>query len=446
MKPFTLSQRKETKRVVLGITLLLGITGSCTTVAQQQKTVNEDQQIGERFEVNMADLPKPYASEAVRNSPLSTARQGKMPRLPEGFTATLFADNLEHPRQVLVLPNGDVIAVCQNPGYLMMMRDDDGDGRADWIEKHAGGFNRPYGIAYREGELLVTDQDGIWAIDYTEGSLRPPYPLSQKASEVPKDERVPSPNMDGQRMISQKGIFGLIQGHNNRDIEVAPDGRLFVGVGSSGNIGIEPDPKATIQMFNASASNQSTYASGMRNPCGLAIHPTTGALWAIVQERDGFGDQLVPDFFTRVQEEGFYGFPYAYIGNHPQPDLAEKAPEKVAASITPDFLFEPHSAAMDAVFYEGENFPAEYQGDAFVALHGSWNRADPTGYKVVRVKFENGSPVSWYDNFMTGFWTEGDDKAVVWGRPVDVAVAPDGALLVIDDVGGTVWRVTYSKE
>ena len=437
---------KRYNRLILMVVPLILL--SCSTVAQQRPStaVNDDQQIGKRFEVTMADLPKPYASEAVRNSPLSVARQGKMPKLPEGFTATLFAENLEHPRQVLILPNGDVMAVCQNPGYLMMMHDDDDDGQADWIEKHAGGFNRPYGIAHREGELLVTDQDGIWAINYTDGSLRPPYPLSQKASEVPKDKRVPSPNMDGQRMISKKGIFGLAQGHNNRDIAVAPDGQLFVGVGSSGNIGEEPEPKATIQVFNASASNQQTYASGMRNACGLAVHPTTGDLWAIVQERDGFGDQLVPDFFTKVQKGGFYGFPYSYIGSHPQPGFAEKAPEKVEASIVPDFLFEPHSAAMDAVFYQGENFPSDYQGDAFVALHGSWNRADPTGYKVVRVKFENGRPAQWYDNFMTGFWTQGDDKAVVWGRPADVAVAPDGALFVVDDVGGTIWRVTYAGE
>jgi glucose/arabinose dehydrogenase len=161
-----------------------------------------------------------------------------------------------------------------------------------------------------------------------------------------------------------------------------------------------------------------------------------------VQERDGLGDDLVPDYLIRVKEGGFYGWPYAYAGSNPQPGFAAMAPEKVAASIAPDLVFEPHSATMDFVFMSGARVPADYRGDAIVALRGSWNRSRPTGYKVVRVKFENGRPAGWYDNFMTGFWTEGEDKALVWGRPVDVALAPDGMLFVVDDTGGTIWRVT----
>ena len=248
--------------------------------------------------------------------------------------------------------------------------------------------------------------------------------------------------MDGQKLVTERGVFGIVQGHANRDLEIGPDGRLYVGVGSVGNLGVEPEPKATIQSFSADGKDQKTVASGTRNPVGLAFHPETGELWAAVQERDGFGDRLVPDYLIRVQPGGFYGWPYAYTGQNPQPGFAAMAPDKVAASLPPDLLFEGHSAAMDLVFLPGERVPPAYRGDAIVALRGSWNRSEPTGYKVVRVKFENGRPAGWYDNFMTGFWTEGADKALVWGRPADVALGKDGALFVVDDTGGTIWRVT----
>ena len=174
---------------------------------------------------------------------------------------------------------------------------------------------------------------------------------------------------------------------------------MFVGVGSSGNLGVEPEPKATIQRFDATGSNQTTFASGMRNPTALAFHPQTGELYALVQERDGLGDRLPSDYLTRVQEGGFYGWPYAYIGKHPQAGFASLAPEKVNATITPDLLFEAHSSALDLVFYEGEQFPAEYKGHAFVVLRGSWNRSEPTGYKVVRVPFKDGRPEGYLREF-----------------------------------------------
>ena len=244
-------------------------------------------------------------------------------------------------------------------------------------------------------------------------------------------------------MLTEAGVFGIVQGHANRDIAITPDDRIQVGVGTSGNIGIEPEPKATIQTFSVDGLDQRTYAGGMRNPSGLAVQPSTGDLWAIVQERDGTGDDLVPDFFTRVEERGFYGFPYSYIGQNPQPGFADKAPDLVEAAIVPDLLLQPHSAAMDAEFYDGDMFPEEYKGGAFIAMKGSWNRTQPTGYKVVFAPFENDEPTGTYINFMTGFWVSGDDKAEVWGRPADVALAPDGALFVVDDTGGTIWRVAY---
>jgi glucose/arabinose dehydrogenase len=246
-------------------------------------------------------------------------------------------------------------------------------------------------------------------------------------------------------MITQKGVFGIVQGHQNRHLVIDPKtGALFVGVGSSGNLGVEPEPKATIQRFNADGSNQTTFASGTRNPTALAFNPESGDLYALVQERDGLGDGLPSDYLIRVQEGGFYGWPYAYIGQHPQPGFAERAPDKVKATITPDLLFEAHSSVLDLIFYEGDQFPPEYKGHAFVALKGSWNRSEPTGYKVVRVPFKDGKPEGFYENFATGFWISGEQRAEVWGRPAALAVAKDGSLLVADDTGGTIWRIAYT--
>jgi len=246
-------------------------------------------------------------------------------------------------------------------------------------------------------------------------------------------------------MITKKGVFGIVQGHANRHLAIDPKtGGLFVGVGSSGNIGVEPEVKASVQRFDADGSNQSTFASGLRNPTALAFNPTTGDLFTVVQERDGRGDRLVPDFMARVQQGAFYGWPYAYIGQHPQPGFAQLRPDKVSASVQPDLLFEAHSSTMDIVFHGREQFPAEYKGDAFVALKGSWNRSEPTGYKVVRVPFKDGKPQGYYENFVTGFWVSGQNRAEVWGRPTALAVAKDSALLIADDTGGTIWRIAYS--
>jgi glucose/arabinose dehydrogenase len=248
-------------------------------------------------------------------------------------------------------------------------------------------------------------------------------------------------------MITKKGVFGIVQGHQNRHLAIDPkSGGLFVGVGSSGNIGVEPEVKASIQRFDGDGSNQTTFASGTRNPTALAFQPSTGDLYAIVQERDGLGDGLVPDYLTRVEKGGFYGWPYAYIGPHPQPGFAEMSPEKVKATLTPDVLFEAHSSALDVVFYEGDQFPSDYRGGMFVALRGSWNRSQPTGYKIVYVPFKDGRPDGSYQNFLTGFWVSGAERAEVWGRPAALAVLKDGSLLVADDTGGTIWRVAYEPK
>jgi glucose/arabinose dehydrogenase len=401
-------------------------------------------EIGHRFQIDPADLPAPKTGPIVTNRPLTVPYDGQTPQVPPGFTATPFATGLANPRRLLVLPNGDVLVAEQSAGYLTLLRDD-GSGHAVWIDRHVEDLNRPYGLAWQGDHVLVADQDGIWSVPHSVGALRAGRSENLRVDQVPPQERKPVAGAYGAKMITKKGVFGIAQGHQNRPLVVDPKtGALFVGVGSSGNVGIEPEPKATVQRFDESGANQTTFASGMRNPTALAFHPQSGDLYALVQERDGLGDHLPSDYLTRVQEGGFYGWPYAYIGKHPQAGFASRAPDKVSATITPDLLFEAHSSALDLVFYEGEQFPPEYRGNAFVALKGSWNSSEPTGYKVVRVPFKDGRPEGYYENFVSGFWISGEQRAEVWGRPAALAVTKDGALLVADDTGGTIWRIAYT--
>jgi glucose/arabinose dehydrogenase len=199
-----------------------------------------------------------------------------------------------------------------------------------------------------------------------------------------------------------------------------------------------------VQRFAADDGGQATFAAGLRNPVGIAFYPGTTELYVVVNERDGLGDGLVPDYLTRLAPGGFYGWPHAYLGANPDPDFGPRRPDLVAATLVPDVLFQSHSAPLGLVFYDARQFPQSYRGDAFVALHGSWNAAQPTGYKVVRVPFKNGRPIGGYENFATGFWARGKTSARVWGRPAGLAVAADGSLLIADDVGQVVWRVRYA--
>src|SRR6266851_3078923 len=404
-----------------------------------------EHEIGQRFRFDPAELPAPKTPPIVTNRVLIVPFDGQALQVPPGFTAAPFATGLANPRRLLVLPNGDVLVAEQSAGYLTLLRDD-GEGRAKWIDRHVEDLNKPYGLAWRGDELLVTDQDGIWRVPHVVGALRAGRPQpAQKAADVPPDQRKPVPGAYGAQLLTKKGVFGIVQGHQNRGLAIDPkSGALFVGVGSSGNLGVEPEPKATIQRFDADGSNQTTFASGTRNATALAFHPTTGELWAVVQERDGLGDNLPSDYLIRVQQNGFYGWPYAYIGKHPQPGFAQLAPDKVDATIAPDLLFQAHSSLLDLVFYNADQFPAEFKGSLFVAVKGSWNRSEPTGYKIVRVPFKDGKPEGYYENFATGFWASGEHRAEVWGRPTALAVAKDGSLLVADDTGGTIWRIPYT--
>ena len=435
-------------KICLVVALLLVALATPAAFAEKAKrhrhaaattdVVSPDQELGKSFTVRAEDLPAPHATKSVSNGPMTLPFAGQTPKVPDGFSATLFA-KLKHPRRLLVLPNGDVIVAEQGPGHLTLLRGEAG-GKAQFIERQAEGFNEPYGLAWRDGEILVADQDGIWRVAHTLGNRRTGRGEDSNAA----DQRKPS-HVNGRVLLTGKGVFGSVGGHANRPLAIdAKTGALFVGVGSLGNIAVEPQVKATIQRFEPDGSGQTTFASGLRNPCGFAINPDSGELWAVVQERDDLGDRLVPDYMVRPETGAFYGWPYAYTGQHPQPGFASKAPAKVKVSKLPDLLFEAHSAAMDLVFYTGDQFPADFRGSAFVVLKGSWNRSTPTGYKVVRVPFKNGRPVGSYENFVTGFWVSGRQRAEVWGRPAAIALAKDGALLIADDVAGTIWRVAYT--
>jgi glucose/arabinose dehydrogenase len=448
MKPATIALLMASAAFVLTATVTVPVMAqnNAAPKAADNPAALPDQEIGRRITIKAADLPPPGTKPIAASRSMTLPYTGQVPHVPEGFTATAFATGLEHPRRLLVLPNGDVMVAEQKVGYVTLLRDEDGDGKADWRERHIEGLNGPYGLAYRDGRVLVADQDGIWEVPHRVGALRPGGgPSEAKAMDVPPEQRKPTPSLVGEKMLTKKGVFGIVQGHANRHLAIDPTtGALFVGVGSSGNIGVEPEVKASIQRFDADGTHQTTYASGTRNPTALAFNPDTGDLYATVQERDGLGDNLVPDYFTHVQQGAFYGWPYSYIGQHPQPGFSQLRPDKVKSAIAPDVLFQAHSSAMDIAFYTGTQFPAEYKGDAFVALKGSWNRSEPTGYKVVRVLFKDGKPTGAYQNFMTGFWTEGLHRAEVWGRPAALAIAKDGSLLVADDTGGTIWRIAYT--
>jgi len=385
-----------------------------------------DQKPGQRFEIKADQLPQPYAEKARSAGSSRVKRGSQQPVAPEGFGVTLFAEGLADPRKLMVLPDGTVLLAEQDANKITWLRDRDGDGRAEDVEVLASGFSGPFGMALvpggpHRGDLLVADSRGIWRV-----------PMARKG-----DGKAATPVA-----VTKMGVFGGSGGHSTRSLAVDPKyGTMYVGVGSAGNIAEEAAPRATIQAFDADGANQRTFAAGTRNPVGIHLNPSTGRLWAVVQERDGLGNDLVPDYLTEVEEGDFFGWPYAYTGGKPMPGFAERAAAKVKATKMPSLLFQAHSSAMDFAFVP-DSWPQSYRGDAIAALKGSWNRVPPTGYKLVHVKFDNGKPAGWYENFLTGFWVKGQNQARVWGRPASVAFLPDGGLLVADDTGGTVWKIT----
>jgi glucose/arabinose dehydrogenase len=389
---------------------------------------------GVKRKITVADLPPPKPEESVENHPKPVARPaGALPRVMQGFTVNEFAEELTKPRTVQVAPNGDVFVVESEAGRVQILRDTDGDGKADSQATYAEGLKRPFGLSFyptgsnEPTHVYIGNTDSVVRYTYKVGDS-----AASGAAEVLVNN-IPSGN-------EQLGGGG----HWTRDIAFSQDNkRMFVSVGSKTNVDDDPseERRANILVFTPEGKDEAIYASGIRNPVGLAIEPSTGALWTAVNERDELGDDLVPDYVTHVEEGGFYGWPWYYLGQNQDPRHTDKHPDLRAKSIVPDVLVQAHSATLGLSFYTGEQYPADYKGHLFVASHGSWNRSKRTGYKLVHIPVSNGEAAGYYEDFMVGFVTpEGD----VWGRPVGVAVARDGALLVSDDLSGIIWRVAYS--
>jgi glucose/arabinose dehydrogenase/cytochrome c5 len=379
--------------------------------------------------ITVADLPKPYATQSTNNGAHVVKRpDGVMPKAKPGFKVELYAGGLQGPRLIRTAPNGDSFAALTHAGKIMVFRGITADGKPEQTGTFADGLEQPFGIAfYPPGPnpkyIYIGNTDAVVRIPYRNGDV--------KARSAPEH------------------ILDLPhgRGHSTRDIQFSPDGqRMYVSVGSGSNVD-DPDTnpeehhRADIIVATPDGKDMQVFASGIRNPVGLAIQPKTGELWCSVNERDGLGDNLVPDYITHVQENGFYGWPWWYTGTHQDPRHEGKHRELRSKVIVPDVLLQPHNASLQMTFYDGKQFPAEYSGDIFAAEHGSWNKSTRVGYEVIRVPLHQSVKAGGeYEDFLTGFVLDNGD---VWGRPVGVTVATDGSLLVSDDGSGSIWRVSY---
>ncbi len=385
---------------------------------------------GVRREFVPRDMPPPKATRSTANFSHVVARpEGALPRVPPGFRVEEFASGFKEPRIIVTAPNGDIFVAESSANRIRILRDANGDGKPELNEVFVGGLEP----AVRHRLLSAGPDPKFIYIGNTDGVVRFPYTNGQtKAAGQPRSRL----------SASRAADCSPAAGHWTRDVKFSADGkRLFVSIGSRSNNDDSADEerRARILEFDPDGKNERVYASGLRNAVGMAIEPATGALWATCNERDGLGDDLPPDYVTRVKEGAFYGWPWFYIGANADPKHAGKHPDLAERVTVPDVLIQPHSAPLGMTFYTGKKFPAEYRGQAFVALHGSWNRANRTGYKVVRVPLKDGRATGEYVDFMIGLVTpEGD----VWGRPVGVTTTNDGALLVTDDGGNRIWRIS----
>lgn len=374
--------------------------------------------------------------------------EGKTPLAPEGFMVTKFATKIKSPRNIYIAPNGDILVVLSNSerntkekianalsgkakaevngaseNTVLLYRDTNSDGKFDLQTTFLSGLDQPYGVLIIGNSFYVANTDGLYQYPYKTG-----------------DTKITG---TGKKIVSLPA--GGYNNHWTRNlIANADNSKIYVTVGSGSNAaenGMENElRRANILEVNPDGTGEKIYASGLRNPVGVAWAPGTGVLWTAVNERDGLGDDLVPDYITSVKQGGFYGWPYSYYGQNEDPRLKGLKPELVKSAIVPDLAVGAHTASLGLAFYTGSKFPAKYQGGAFIGQHGSWNRSKLAGYKVAFVPFKNGKITGKLENFLTGFIAD-EEKGEVYGRPVGVAVAKDGALLVADDVSSTVWRV-----
>jgi glucose/arabinose dehydrogenase len=387
---------------------------------------------GVRRLITPADLPKPYATKSAGNDARVVSRPSNAwPQVLPGFKVDQIATGLSGPRLIRTAPNGDLFIAESQKGQIRVLRGIGADGRAQTIAVFATGLRKPFGIAfYPPGPspqfVYVANTDSVVRFAYQTGDLKARARSQTVVSSLPSGVRL-------------RG-----GGHWTRDIAFSKDGqKMYVSVGSHSNVDDDAveNHRADILEFHPDGSGERIYASGIRNPVGIAIEPSTGELWTSVNERDELGDDLVPDYITHVADGGFYGWPWYYIGSNQDPRHAGKHPELKGKVTVPDVLLQSHSASLEMTFYDGNMFPAEYSGYAFAAEHGSWNRAKRTGYKIICVPVHNGKATGEYEDFVTGFVTPNGD---VWGRPVGVAVASDGALIFTDDGSDSVWRVSYT--
>jgi glucose/arabinose dehydrogenase/mono/diheme cytochrome c family protein len=384
---------------------------------------------GKIRKIAIKDLPAPLATASAGNGPQLVPRpKDALPKVPPGFKVELYASELDEPRLIRTAPNGDFFVAESRAGNIRVFRGITHEGKPTQSETFVTGLNRPFGINfYPPGPdprwIYIGNTDSVVRFPYKNGDLQASGPAEHIAD-------VPGGN-----------------GHWTRDIQFTPDGKkMLVSVGSASNID-DPDTtpaeknRADVLEFNPDGSAMRVYAYGIRNCVGLAINPKTGEPWCSVNERDALGDNLVPDYITHVQEGGFYGWPWWYMGGHQDPRHEGKHPELKDKVITPDVILNPHNASLELTFYDGKQFPAEYKGDIFASEHGSWNRAVRVGYEVIRVPLhQTGYATGEYEDFMTGFVV---DNGHVWGRPVGITVAQDGSLLVTDDGSKSIWRISY---
>ena len=381
--------------------------------------------------IAVPNLPKPFASESASKSPnVIPIPQNPTLRVPKGFTVNVYAENLDAPRWLALTPSGDVLVTETRENRIRLLRDTNSDGVADVRSSFASGengVNIPFGMTFSADSFFLGNTDAVLRFPYTKGQ--------QQLTGT------------GKKIAALPG--GGYNQHWTRNVVVSPDGqKLYVSVGSESNVEEEPLPRASVQVMNLDGSNQQTFAFGLRNPIGLDFHPTTKQLYATVNERDQIGDDLVPDYFTRIQQGEFYGWPYAYLTpKNLDPRQTQngksKRPELVAKTKTPDVLFQAHSAALGLQFYDGKTFPEKYRNGAFVAFRGSWNRDRGTGYKIVFVPFNsNGRPQNYYEDFLTGFLLD-PSVPTTWGRPVGLLVLPDGSLLLTEEANNRIYRIQY---
>ena len=421
----------------LGLIFLLSGCNSTSSVAESVSTASEkiatEPLTPSPIEITLADLPEPYATESATNSPnVIPVPDNPVLQVPSGFEVNVFADKLPSVRWMTLTLEGDVLAVQSRENKVVLLQDEDGDGVAEVSQTfgdRSNNLDQPLGVTFAGGSFYVANTGEVLKFDYQ-----------------------PGVSLEGRGEVITQLTPGGYNQHWTRNVVTSPDGnRLYVSVGSKSNVDPEELPRASIQVMDLDGSNRDTYAYGLRNPVGLDFHPVTGELYTTVNERDLLGDNLVPDYFTQVQQGGFYGWPYAYLA----PDLLDprrmqgnksEKPELVAKTITPDVLFQSHSAALGVQFYDKQQFPQKYHNGAFVAFRGSWNRDRGTGYKIVFVPFgEDNQPLGYYEDFLTGFLTD-PTAPDTFARPVGLLVMPDGSLLLAEDGNNRIYRISFAGD